>query len=437
MNSGDRSVLITKLGDWLMRSSLQGLDLEGLVRGFCERVHASGLPISRINLTFSMLHPLYRAMGFTWKRGIGLEVENYSHTATPTSDRYLSSPYYYLLQNNLEYLRRRLELMSQADFPLVEELRRSGCTDYMAFLYSFGAAHNSDVGRGVMGSWSTEQPGGFTESDLTALFSLQASLAVATKMAMQEKLAQNVLATYLGEEAGRNVLNGLVKRGDGDTIRAALVIGDLRGSTAIAERYGRQVFTETLNKFFDALAMPFSRNGGQILSFPGDGFLAIFPSTRDHAGSLDACRRAFEAVVAGTARMNTLNQKRLQAGVEPLGYGIGLHVGNVMFGNVGLQDRLTYSAFGAAVNEVERLEKLSKKFDTHVIASEEFIEASGSDGWVRLGEERLRGTEKPRPVYTTEACGADRLADVESLADPAHSEGELVVLSLRNSKPAA
>ncbi|MEJ1157621.1 adenylate/guanylate cyclase domain-containing protein [Prosthecomicrobium sp. N25] len=431
---GESPVLVAKLSEWLMRSSLQGLDLESLVRGFCDRIYAAGLPVDRINLTFSMLHPLYRAMGFTWRRGQGLEVENYAHSPAP--ERFLKSPYYFILQNNLESLRRRLDTGAKFEFPLLDELRRKGATDYLAFVYSFGGGHDAGIGRGVMGSWTTDSRGGFSEPDLEALFSLQASLAVATKMAMQEKLAENVLTTYLGQEAGRNVLSGLVKRGDGETIRAALVIGDLRESTALAERDGRQLFTETLNRFFDALALPFSKNGGQILSFPGDGFLAIFPTTRSSAGSRDACHRAYEAMIAGTARMNTLNRERLQAGMEPLGFGIGMHVGNVMFGNVGLAERLTYSAFGAAVNEVQRLQALTRKHGRSVIASREFVEASGGD-WVHLGEEQLHGISEAREVYTIDACAPDLLAEMEANGHPCHSEGELVVLSLRRSKAGA
>jgi adenylate cyclase len=434
MERGESSVLIRKLSEWLMRSSLQGLDLENLVRGFCDRVYAAGLPVSRINLTFSMLHPLYRAMGFTWRPEKGLEVETYAHVPAP--ERFLASPYYFILQNKLEYLRRRLDSTAKSEFPLLDELRRKGATDYLAFVFSFGGIAEEGAGRGVMGSWSTDRRGGFTEGDLDALFNLQASLAVATKMAMQEKLAENVLTTYLGREAGQNVLSGRVKRGDGETIRAALIIGDLRGSTSIAERHGRQVFTETLNRFFDALALPFSRNGGQILAFPGDGFLAIFPTSRTGAGSRDACRRAYEAMVAGTARMNTLNAERKKAGEEELGYGVGLHVGNVMFGNVGLSERLTYSAFGAAVNEVQRLQAVTRKHGVNAIASREFVEASGGD-WISLGEEELNGLPGPKEIFTIECCAPDVLAEMEANGSPSHSEGELVVLSLRNNKTPA
>jgi adenylate cyclase len=419
------TILMDKVADWLTRSSLAGDDLETMVRGFCERLVAAGAPIIRVHLTFSMLHPLYDALGFTWERGKGMEVESYRRRAVgPPPERFLRSPYYQLLSNNLDHLRRRIDPDGPSEFPVFDDLKELGATDYLAFVHSFGGNSN----QGMMGSWATDSAGGFSEAMIGTLLRLQNHLAVASKMAVLSKLADNMLTTYLGGDAGKRVLNGQIRRGEGETIRAALVMADMRGSTKLAETAGREAYIETLNEFFDAIAAPFNRDGGQILAFLGDGFLAVYPCERHRAPSEAACRAALAASFKATAKMAALNARRIKDGQVEIGYGIGLHVGNVMFGNVGLSDRLTFSAFGSAVNEVQRLQNLTKKYPNRLIASKEFATYRGGDGWVILGREKLAGVKQKLTVLSPEMMEAvvaedegeievsyDRMSDAERL----------------------
>lgn len=397
------TILLDKVADWLTHSSLAGDDLETMVRGFCERIAAAGLPILRVHLTFSMLHPLYDALGFTWERTSGMRVEGFRNKPGDRSDRFLRSPYFHLLSNRLDHLRRRIDHSGPSEFPVFDELKEMGVTDYIAFVHSFGAGKD----QGMMGSWSTDAPSGFSESMIAALLRMQNHLAVASKMAVLSRLADNMLTTYLGNDAGKRVLSGKIRRGQGDTIRAALVMADMRGSTTLAEEEGRETYIETLNSFFDAIAAPFNRGGGQILSFMGDGFLAVYPTDRHREPSELACRAAFAATQRAVARMSALNERRRAQGKRELGYGIGLHVGNVMFGNVGLNDRLTFSAFGGAVNEVSRLQMLTKKFPHDIIASDEYAGYCGG-GWVTIGKQKLRGvSQKLTVLYPENAEVAD------------------------------
>ncbi|NGO52585.1 adenylate/guanylate cyclase domain-containing protein [Allomesorhizobium camelthorni] len=388
-NADVSTILMDKVADWLSHSSLVGDDLETMVRGFCERLAAAGLPLARVHLSFSMLHPLYDALGFTWERGTGMHVEGFRKKPGETAERFLRSPYYHLLSNNLDHLRRRIDPEGPSEFPIFDDLKLLGVTDYLAFKHWFDGDNN----QGMLGSWSTDNPGGFSENMIAALLRVQNHLAVAAKMAVLSKLADNMLTTYLGGDAGKRVLNGQIKRGEGDTIRAALVMADMRGSTMLAEREGREVYIETLNRFFDAIAAPFNRRGGQIMSFLGDGFLAVYPCDRHREPSEIACRAALAAAFKASARMADLNEERKQKGLAEIGYGIGLHVGNVMFGNVGLTDRLTFSAFGSAVNEVQRLQVLTKKYPHRLIASKDFATYTGG-GWVTLGKEKLAGVRQ-------------------------------------------
>ncbi|MBP1861397.1 adenylate/guanylate cyclase domain-containing protein [Rhizobium herbae] len=424
--------LLDRVSYWLQQAALNGETLETVVAGFCERLAASGLPLNRVHLSFSMLHPLYDALGFTWLRGQGVIVEGYR--ADPTDekpDRFLQSPYYYLLSNNLEHMRRQIDPKAPSEFPIFDDLKEMGVTDYIAFVQSFGTTS----GQGMIGSWSTDAHGGFDDDVIEALLRIQNNLAVAAKMAVLGKLADNMLTTYLGENAGKRVLSGQTRRGDGETIRAALVMVDMRQSTVLAEREGRQVYIDTLNQFFDAIATPFSRNGGEILSFVGDGFLAVYPCGRHREPSQVAALAAMAAVRQATAHMAELNADRRRQGIGDVNYGIGLHVGNVMFGNVGLKDRLAFSAFGAAVNEVERLQGLTKKYTQPIVASQAFATYCGGD-WVTLGQEKLRGVRQKVTVLLPgdENMKLDASETIQSRSLETRSEAEQVMLLYRNSK---
>ncbi|MBB4063254.1 adenylate/guanylate cyclase domain-containing protein [Gellertiella hungarica] len=425
--------LLDRVSTWLQEAALNGEGLEVLVQGFCERLAASGLPLNRVHLSFSVLHPLYDALGFTWMRGEGTTVEGYrAERDSDDNDRFLKSPYYYLLSHNLGHIRRQLTPDTPDEFPVFRDLKRMGVTDYIAFVQSFG----SDSRQGMIGSWATDAPGGFDDAVIAALLKIQTNLAVAAKMAVLGKLANNMLTTYLGGNAGQRVLSGQIRRGDGESIRAALVMVDMRDSTLLAEREGRQVYIDTLNQFFDAVALPFNRNGGEILSFVGDGFLAIYPCGRHREPSESAAQSAMTAARQAVSRMQELNRQRGRQSLGDVRYGIGLHMGNVMFGNVGLQDRLTFSAFGASVNEVHRLQGLTKKYAKPVLASSAFVNYCGGS-WLNVGEEQLRGVKSKVKVLepTDEHLRLDHQEVLESRSLEARSEAEKVMLLYQNARP--
>ncbi|PBB99260.1 MULTISPECIES: adenylate/guanylate cyclase domain-containing protein [unclassified Mesorhizobium] len=425
------TILMDKVADWLNQSVLAGNDLETLVKGFCERLAAAGLPLKRVHLSFSMLHPLYDALGFTWVRGRGLEIESFRNEPGAPSDRFLTSPYYHLLSNKLDHLRRRLDPSLPSEFPVFDDLRLIGVTDYLAFVHSF----NGNASQGMMGSWSTDSAAGFSDSMISALLRIQNHLAMATKMAVLTKLADNMMTTYLGGDAGRRVLDGQIKRGEGDTIRAALVMGDMRGSSRLAETSGREIYIDTLNQFFDAVAAPFNRKGGQIMSFIGDGFIAVYPCERHRSQSEIACQAALAAARSATARVTDLNLRRKEKGLIDIKFGIGLHVGNVMFGNVGLTDRLTFSVFGSAVNEVQRLQVLTKKYPHSILASKDFASYCGASNWLTLGSEELAGIKQKLTVLSPDLSGA-LAVDEDGALEPVYdrrSDAEQVMLLHRDA----
>ncbi|SOC35564.1 adenylate cyclase [Rhizobium subbaraonis] len=431
-NADVSNILLDRVSSWLKTAALSGENLEYIVSGFCERLASAGLPLLRVHLSFSMLHPLYDALGFTWMRGQGVTVEGFRASGEDSEpSRFLLSPYYYLLSNSLDHLRRRIDHKAPSEFPIFDDLKEAGATDYLAFVQSFGES----PGQGMVGSWSTDAPGGFSDNVIEALLKIQNSLAVAAKMAVLGKLADNMLMTYLGGNAGRRVLSGQIRRGDGETIRAALVMADMRQSTVLAEKEGRQAYIDTLNQFFDAIATPFNRNGGEILSFIGDGFLAVYPCGRHREPSQVAAQAAMSAVRHATMRMGELNAKRRKDGLADIRYGIGLHVGNVMFGNVGLRDRLTFSAFGSAVNEVQRLQGLTKKYSKPIVASQTFATYCGGE-WTTLGEEKLRGVRQKLTVLLPGQTNLklDRAEALDGEGRDGRSEAEQVMLLYRDAR---
>ena len=395
----------------------------------CRR--GASTPSLTVHLSFSMLHPLYDVLSFTWRRKEGVVVAGFqSGGDSGPPERYLSSPYYHLISKNLSHLRRRIDPKVPSEFPVFDDLKTLGATDYLAFAQTFGDAG----GKGMLGSWATDKADGFTDDMIKALLHIQNNLAVTALMAVLAKLADNMLTTYLGGDAGKRVLSGQIRRGDGDTIRAALVMVDMRNSTPLAENGGRQVYIDTLNQFFDAVAAPFNQHGGQILSFIGDGFLAVYPCERQKAPSQTAARAAMSAARQAVARMAELNRNRASAGLDEIGFGIGLHVGNVMFGNVGLKNRLTFSAFGSATNEVQRLENLTKKFGQPIVASEIFKDYCGGD-WLLQGKETLRGISEEVSIFLPgpKNMAVDRATDLQFGVNDRRSEAEEVMLLHRNT----
>lgn len=391
------TILVDKAARWLLEQALFDSDMSTMLSGCYERLCAAGIPVKRAHLVLSILHPLYSALGIAWKPEEGIKIEGYQHyLGDDIPEAFLRSPYYQLKNKNIEFIRRRIEGPHMgAEYPVLGELSDQGYTDYLAF----GLAFNTEGEKGVLGSWSTDKPGGFTDSEIAALLSLNDQLAVACKMAVQREVANNVVTTYLGSDAGHRVLNGNIKRGDGETTRAAIVYGDMRGSTVMADQEGRQAYIDALNDFFDATGGAISDQGGEVLSFIGDAFLAVYPCGRNRRESVVATQSALASAHDAVGRMSKINLEREKNKRTPLRYGMSLHIGNVMFGNVGMPDRLAYSVFGSTVNEAARLEGLTSKYNRLVVGSANFKDYAGG-AWQELGCEELKGVAQPMSVFS-------------------------------------
>lgn len=403
-DSPSSSVLVTAVTDWLMLQALGDAEIEDIFEGCCQRLDAAGLPITRAMVTFRTLHPLYASVMMYWRRGEDVRSSKTRHGEAFTSEQFTRSPIYHLLNNSTPFLRRRLRgPTAQFDFPILEDLLEQGASDYLAYKVAFSNDQESGAyGDGIIGSWTTHRPTGFTDDEIVALMRVQSRLAVACKTQIQAGVTHNVLDAYLGRNAGDRVLGGQIRRGDQERIKAVIWYSDMRDSTPWADRLEPDAFLSLVNSYFECTAGSIIAEGGEVLRFIGDAVLAIFPVSSDGDSIEKAASKAMDAAYGAEERLRKLNRRRAVKGEDPVDFGLGLHVGALTFGNIGVPERLEFSVVGPAANEVARLEGLSKSLQRRVLVSEPFARLVNLD-WEALGRHVLRGVSEEVMVYAPPA----------------------------------
>ena len=385
---------LDRVAGWLIDQGLGDPDLDVMFAACCERLCAAGLPLWRVHISFRTLHPLFEAVTLTWTHGTGLENRELPHSAEGLREIWRQSPLFHVIEKRLPGLRRRLTgAQAQLDFPILEELRDQGASDYLAFVVPFDPGYGS----GVVGSWTTRRDGGFTDEQVRALGLIQRHLALACKVKIQDQISRNVVNAYLGPETGALVLNGTIKRGDGERIEAVVWYSDLRRSTELIQQLSVEQFLALLNRYFDCTAGSVRDHGGEVVALIGDAVLAVFRVDRWPSSS-EAGRRALAAALQAEARLAEINRELARTGLAPLQFGVALHSGPVIYGNIGIPDRLEFTVVGPAVNEAVRIEALTKVLGRTILASEEFAHATGS-GWESLGLHALRGVPGEYEIF--------------------------------------
>lgn len=401
------NALIDELTGWLMSRALGETRIEDLFRGCCERLNAADVPVVRGSLGFRTLHPLFRAVTLVWRPGREIEIMEHPHG--PVSPEFRQGPHYYMLLNHVPLLRRRLEGDSATlDFPVLSEFRQGGATDYFAYAIPYGEPipqFDRLQSDGVIGSWLCNRPAGYTEQDIRILRRVQQRLAVACKVGIKTQIAKNILDAYLGPATGRRVYEGKISRGSGEIIHAVIWFSDLRGSTDLSKEMSTEDFLSVLNAFFESVADPVLDGGGEVLRFIGDAMLAIFPmqqhtvsDPRECPEHRAACAKAMAAAHDAIRRMRKLNDARAAKAEKPIGYGIGLHVGDVMYGNIGVPRRVEFTVVGHAANHAAKMESLCKSLNVPLLVSRQFADIQREE-WTELGEHVVDGTG-PQPIFT-------------------------------------
>lgn len=386
------------LSEWLWREGWELPSLPDLTGGFGRAMNAVGIPVYRLRLTLRTLHPQLAGLSHTWSRETDTVEEFWPPLTLMQEAFFLKSPIALLIEG-AGAIRRRLDLPdAEIDFPILEDLRMEGATDYVAMPLTF-----SD-GRISAATFATDRPGGFTTGELETLYDMLPVLTRLMEMHALRRTARILLDTYLGRHTGERVLQGLVHRGDGEDIHAVIWFSDLRGSTRLADTLPRPEYLKLLNGYLECMAGAVLEQGGEVLKFIGDAVLAIFPigaiSELPNLCLQGAGAAALKAARDAQLRMADLNAIRKAAGEPELRYGIGLHVGDVTYGNVGAPMRLDFTVIGPACNEASRVATMCKVLERPLIVSDELARLLPDEKLVSLGFHGLRGVREPHELFT-------------------------------------
>jgi adenylate cyclase len=392
---------IVELSDWICHQGLLRADLEDLLEGFCRRLTTIGIPLMRGHYSAQTLHPRITGLGYVWRPDTGVASDTYLYRSEP-SEAFLQSPIKHVIDNGLDELRVRLEGDGALPYPICHEFRDEGGTDYFMQLQRFGRDGVPDGRTGVIFSWTSSAPGGFTEDHIDILRFLAPRLAMAVQTRTSQDITINLLDAYVGKAAGRQILSGEIRRGALDVISSVILLADLQGFTAMAERADRDDLVEMLNHYFDCIVGPIFDRGGNVLKFLGDGLLATFPLDGKPADIL--CDQALDAASEILKRVETVNPERMAAGKLVMNMDVALHLGDVYWGNVGSEERLDFTIIGPAVNEAARIEALCAQHERKLLVSETFAKAAtrSADRLVSIGRFALRGVRSAQSIYTLE-----------------------------------
>jgi class 3 adenylate cyclase/uncharacterized protein (DUF427 family) len=377
------------LASWLLREAWKATSSVELAQSFLSFLRHAGFPVDRSTIIMPTLHAQIFATVLVWRADTaGIRTVHEPHDILQ-QPKFADSPFSPIIRGGADGVRRRLEDEDcPLDFPVVRDLRGEGATDYVAMPFRF-----SDGQINVM-SMTSFVPGGFSTAHLGQIYEVLPLLGRMFEVHAQRRTATALLETYLGRHTGERVLRGLVKHGDGEHIHAVIWFCDFRDSTPLSKSLGRRAYLRMLNRFFYCMAGAVLEARGEVLRYIGDAVLAIFP-TEDNPTA--ACERALlgaQLAAQRVAEVNAANPER-----APLRYGIGLHVGNVTYGNIGVPERLEFTVIGAAANEAARVESMTKELKKPVLTSAAFAQTYGGS-LVSVGRHPLKGIEGEHELFT-------------------------------------
>ena len=379
-----------ELALWLAENA--ALPIAELHDGYCRMLVAGGSPIWRSSLGIETLHPEETGGQLVWLAEEAPKEMVFYHGVENTSS-YLDSPLRIVDETGKPF-RTRLT-GPPAGMQLLRELQQSGATDYLIVPFPF-----LDTTRSASISFATLAPEGFSDAELDRLELAARLLSPYAERQALRRIAVDLLDTYVGRYAGERIYRGQVYRGAVTTIHAAILMADLRGFTALSNARGLNHVIETLDAWFERVAAAVDAQSGEILKFMGDGLLAIFPAEADSA---DACRRAAAAALDSCSGVDALNDERRARGDDAVEFVVGLHVGEVGYGNIGGRRRLDFTVLGPAVNYASRLQDLAKSLDQPVLMSGEFAGVIPRD-LIDLGKHPLRGIGDAERIFALPAA---------------------------------
>ncbi len=370
---------------WLAeRAKLSAPELHG---AFAEELVERGLPLWRSSLGLELLHPEQSGIRTIWTRDAGVS-ETHAPRGVADTPAYLNSPVRIADETERPFRQKLVGLPS--GLPLLRELQEAGGTDYVIYPLPF-----LDRSRSAYLSFVSDREAGFAEAELMTLSLAATFFSPYVERIALRRMAIDLLDIYVGHYAGERIFRGQIRRGAVDVIEAAILMCDLRGFTVLSNTHPREVVIETLNAWFDAVADAVGAHNGEILKFMGDGLLAIF---RSDGEAVAACRRALDAASEARAEIARLDIARAEAGAPTIDFVMGLHIGDVAYGNVGGRARLDFTVLGPAVNYANRLQELAKQLGEKVLVSQS-VAACAAGSLVDLGDHALRGIGEAERVF--------------------------------------
>ncbi|TCL65211.1 adenylate/guanylate cyclase domain-containing protein [Rhizobium sp. BK251] len=379
-----------KILDWLVNDTRDERFIDVIFVEMCARLREAGVPLARGTLHFRVHHPQWMGARILWRVGMTeAKISTFAYGVESTP-QFLNSPANEIYNGAIEVRKNLATVVEGAEpYSLYEELRNDGLTDYVAWpmYHTLGKRH--------IVTFASDRRGGFSDEDINFLKDLLPALTMVTEIRLKNIMARTLLQTYVGPHASEQILAGATTRGSGATVGAAILICDMRNFTAISDLWPRDDVIDLLNAYFDALSDPIERHGGEILKFMGDGLLAIFPLSDPMA-----CDNLLKAIRGAQSALAALNEESIRKGREELRYGIGVHVGDVMYGNIGSRKRLDFTVIGPAVNLASRLETLTKEIKRPVLLSRAFVEMARCETELEsLGSFPIRGIGEPVEVF--------------------------------------
>lgn len=370
---------------WLHDGAQGAAESSALVEQLCLRLTAAGLPLDRAAVFVRSLHPQLMGQAFYWAPDAPLRVSDAPHSFAGEDD-YRRSTVVRVMQTG-EAMRRRLTGADQAeDHPVLAEMREQGFTDYLIQPLPFSTGEHQAA------SFATRRTEGFDDAEIAALRATAVPMARLIEIHTLRRLAMTLLDTYVGRRSGARILNGAIRCGDVERIEAVILLTDLRDFTAMSNDAQPDSVVRYLNASFERIVPAIALEGGEVLKFMGDGLLAIFPVIAGSSELQVVCTAALRAARAASAAIEELDLR------PPARCGMALHLGDVLYGNIGAGDRLDFTAIGPAVNLAARLEPLTARLGRQLVVSERFAAASGLP-FELLGDFRLKGFPDPVTVY--------------------------------------
>jgi adenylate cyclase len=380
--------------DWIMRDATQYTVRRALVRDLGRLLVARGFPLFRMTCFIRTLHPQTSGHSVIWYRDADEPSSLRLLRGMEDTGAFKTSPLPVIFEGAMGIRRRLDRADEQNDFPILDDLRAEGATDYVAMPLMFSDGLINFV------TFTSDRPGGFTSEELGELYDLMPSLSARLEIMERRDLTRQLMEVYLGKETGRRVLAGEIVRGKAEGIRAAIWFSDLRDFTGISDRLPRDDVIEWLDAFLELAVQAVEERGGEVLKFLGDGMLAIFPAEPE--GDEIACANALKAARDTEVMVRTINTRREKAGKVQIDYGIALHLGEVGYGNIGGAERLDFTVIGPAVNLANRVESLTPRLGVRVLTSEAFSDAlppAERETLTDMGSHSVKGLDRTVRVF--------------------------------------